>query len=48
MEELLKNALRAPRGSVAQQEAVALVAAEFEQLKERVESIENYVKGGDE
>jgi len=45
LEQLLKRALSAPRGSIAQKEAVALIAAEFEQLKERVDVIEAYQEG---
>lgn len=42
MENLLKQALSAPRGSIAQNEAIALIATEFEQLKERVDVLEAY------
>ena len=42
MENLLKQALSAPRGSVAQNKAIALIAVEFEQLKERVDVLEAY------
>lgn len=42
MEDLLKQALSAPRGSVAQNEAAKLVAEKIESLEERLTAFETY------